>query len=125
MLHPSTAQKYDLLGPVEPSEIISSFQGDTDLLESLIEVFRQQTPHLLSEIQRGLRSGDAKVIERAAHKLKGSTAIFGTHAAFEAARRLEAVAVSGAIDRAAAAFEHVILTQFELDDAFVRVLRAG
>jgi HPt (histidine-containing phosphotransfer) domain-containing protein len=125
MLRQSTALECDLLSPVEPSEITGSFQGDGELLESLIAVFREQTPKLLSEIQKGLAGRDAAVIQRAAHKLKGSTAIFGSTAAFEAVRRLEAAAGTGSIDRAAAAFEHVVLTQFELDDAFVRVLAAG
>ena len=125
MPHESTAQKCDLLSGIEPSEITGSFQGDSDLLLSLIELFREQTPLLMSEIQRGLASHDASIVRRAAHTLKGSTAIFGTTAAFEAARQLEAVAINGAIDQAAAAFEFVSLTQFELNDAFDRILIAG
>jgi two-component system sensor histidine kinase/response regulator len=107
------------------SEITGGFQGDDDLLPSLIELFREQTPLLISEIQRGLAGQDASIIQRAAHTLKGSTAIFGTTVAFEAARQLEAAAIDGTIARAAAAFEFVSLTQFELDDAFDRILIAG
>ena len=121
----STARNCDLLSGIEPSEITGSFQGDHDLLLSLIELFREQTPLLMSEIQRGLSGNDASIIRRAAHTLKGSTAIFGTTAAFEAARQLEAAASSGGIKRAAAVFECVSLTQFELDDAFDRILCAG
>jgi HPt (histidine-containing phosphotransfer) domain-containing protein len=122
MPHESTAHKCNLLSGIEPSEIIGSFQGDNDLLSSLIELFREQTPLLISEIQRGIASQDPSIIQRAAHTLKGSTAIFGTTAAFEAARQLEAAAIAREIDRAAAAFEFVSLTQFELDDAFDRIL---
>jgi HPt (histidine-containing phosphotransfer) domain-containing protein len=125
MPHETTAYQCDLLAGIEPSEITGSFQGDRDLLHSLIELFREQTPLLMSEIQRGLSGNDASIVRRAAHTLKGSTAIFGTTAAFEAARQLEAAASSGKIERAAAAFECVSLTQFELDDAFDHILRAG
>ncbi len=125
MLYQSTAKTCDLLGGIQPSEITGGFQGDSDLLPSLIELFREQTPLLISEIQKGIASRDASIICRAAHTLKGSTAIFGTTAAFEAARQLEAAASSGTIERAAAAFECVSLTQFELDDAFDRILSVG
>ena len=67
MPHESTAHQCDLFSGIETSEITGSFQGDRDLLHSLIELFREQTPLLMSEIQRGLSSNDASIIRRRSH----------------------------------------------------------
>ena len=40
----------------------------------MIEIFLEDTPGLLANLYAGIRRGDNKAVERAAHTLKGATA---------------------------------------------------
>ena len=63
--------------------------GDLDLLKEIAGLFLDEYPRALDEIHRALAAGDAKMIERSAHGLKGSVANFGARAAVDAAFQLE------------------------------------
>jgi two-component system, sensor histidine kinase and response regulator len=43
-----------------------------EIVEQLVELFADSTPPLLAELRAGAEQGDAEVVRRAAHKLKGS-----------------------------------------------------
>jgi PAS domain S-box-containing protein len=43
-----------------------------EIIEQLVELFADSTPPLLAELREGSERGDADVVRRAAHKLKGS-----------------------------------------------------
>lgn len=53
--------------------------GDDDpgLFLELIDIFLQDAPQRIDEIRRGLEQGDVKLLERAAHTLKSSSANIG------------------------------------------------
>jgi HPt (histidine-containing phosphotransfer) domain-containing protein len=63
--------------------------NDPDLLQTLIGVYFEQLPSLLTSIEEGLESRYAEVVERNAHSLKGAISIFGNHPARESAQALE------------------------------------
>ena len=115
-LSPVTAAVANKLRPIEPSDITRNFAGDEDLLKSLIEIFRSHTPHLISEIQLGIETGDTALVRRSAHSLKGSIGLFGTTTAYEAALQLEAAARQAETHVSVAAFERVSATLAELND---------
>jgi HPt (histidine-containing phosphotransfer) domain-containing protein len=125
MTHPTTDMEQIAAGPIDTSAIRANFAGEDELLTGLIDAFRGHAPQLLAEIEQGLESRDAALVQRAAHTLKGSTGIFGTTAAYDAALALEAAARSGALDRAAAAFEQVRTSHDRLDAAFDQILGTG
>jgi signal transduction histidine kinase/CheY-like chemotaxis protein len=78
---------------------LAQLEGNRDLLTRLAEVFRNQYPSLLSEIEATLADRDAAALGRAIHTLKGSLGVFGRGTAFESAAALENLVATGDLDR--------------------------
>lgn len=75
-------------------EVIRSLKelgGDDDpgLFEELVNLFLDDTPPRIQELNSALTSGDAHRLERAAHALKSSTANLGAMALSELFREIE------------------------------------
>ncbi|WP_129353991.1 response regulator [Sorangium cellulosum] len=66
--------------------------GDADLLRELAEVFLEECPRWMADIDEAVSAGDARKLQRAAHSLKGGVDSFGARGAFEAAFALEKMA---------------------------------
>jgi CheY-like chemotaxis protein/HPt (histidine-containing phosphotransfer) domain-containing protein len=84
---------------VEPTfrlaEVLERVQGDWDLLVELVEILKTEAPRLLHDIDTAVAEGDARAIERAAHRLRGSVASFGAVTATEQAHIVENFAREG------------------------------
>jgi two-component system sensor histidine kinase/response regulator len=70
---------------------LSRVGGDAELLREIAQLFLDDYPKAMHNIREAANRGDAKVLENAAHGLKGSVANFGAAAAVEAARSLESM----------------------------------
>lgn len=92
--------------------------GDLELLKEIAALFLDEYPRALDDIHKALASGDAKLLERAAHGLKGSVANFCARPAEDAAFQLEQMGRAQKMDQASqtlAALEHSLaLLQAEL-----------
>jgi CheY-like chemotaxis protein len=102
---PSTGAVFDR------TEALAAIEGDEELLRELIGLFLAQADKLVPEIRGASERGDSKVLERAAHKLKGSMGSFGAELASETALRLEIMGRNGdllQIDEAVADLEHEV-----------------
>jgi HPt (histidine-containing phosphotransfer) domain-containing protein len=53
--------------------------SDDSFLRDLIQIFLEDCPHRLVEIEQALAAGDSRKLTIAAHSLKGSSANFGAH----------------------------------------------
>jgi two-component system, sensor histidine kinase and response regulator len=83
--------------------------GDKGLFDALAKVFVKELRCQLKDIYRGIETGNAKLVERAAHSIKGSASTFVAKGAFEAAQHLEALGHEESIAEfppAAAILEH-------------------
>jgi two-component system sensor histidine kinase/response regulator len=49
-------------------------EGDRELLDEIVRIFSDECPKTLAEIRNAIRAADLRVLERAAHSLKGSAA---------------------------------------------------
>ncbi len=98
---PGSSAAAVLEGSFDREEILARVEGDLALLTELVELFRTESPRMLSELRRNVEANDAKGLERAAHALGGSASNFGAHAAVRIAKDLEALARGGALDTAA------------------------
>jgi HPt (histidine-containing phosphotransfer) domain-containing protein len=67
-------------------------EDDPGLLSELIDIFLQDAPQRMSEISNGLKSGDLKIVERAAHTLKSSSANIGALGLSSICRQMEQIA---------------------------------
>jgi two-component system, sensor histidine kinase and response regulator len=79
---------------------LARVEGDGELLLEILEVFLDDSPRLLMRIREALRRKDLKMLEQAAHTLKGSTGNFCAPAAYEAASRLELIGREGKLEKA-------------------------
>ena len=80
-------------------------EGDKELLEELARLFAEGCPKAMREIRGALDANDARLLERHAHTLKGSSANIGAHGTFEAALALEHEARSGNLAKAREQFQ--------------------
>lgn len=82
----ATSEVFDL------ERALEAVSGERELLDGMIGIFLRQTPRVMQDIDTAIAGGDAAALENAAHKLKGSVAMFGAKAARDAAQRLEDLA---------------------------------
>ncbi|HWA97168.1 MAG TPA: response regulator [Pirellulales bacterium] len=68
---------------------LSSAGGDESILRELIEVFVAEAPAMLEAVTEAAQAGDAALLHRAAHTLKGALGYFTRGEAYRLARAIE------------------------------------
>jgi two-component system sensor histidine kinase/response regulator len=68
---------------------LSRVGGDVELLKEIAGLFLDDYPKSLNELHQAVESGDARLLERTAHGLKGSVSNFGARPVVDAALQLE------------------------------------
>jgi len=86
--------------PIDTASALARVGGNVELLKELVALFLKDLPALLTNLREAVVAGDAKAIERAAHKLKGSVGNFSAHPAFGAALKLEILGRDGRLSEA-------------------------
>jgi HPt (histidine-containing phosphotransfer) domain-containing protein len=105
------------------NDLLSRCGGDTTLLGELVELFNQDCPGRLNQIREAISQCDPSRLRHAAHLLRGSASSFGMSNAYEAAGRLELMALTGDLlgaERACATLETAIR---ELQDHLADALK--
>jgi two-component system sensor histidine kinase/response regulator len=74
--------------------------GNENLLRQMVCLFWEEAPELLQAVNTALEAGDARQLERAAHKCLGAFLTIGAEAAGRSARGLELAARAGELARA-------------------------
>lgn len=91
---------------IAPLEVLlDAVMGDRALLSEMAELWLRDSIQQVEQIETGFQSGDATLIQRAAHALKGSVGTFQAPEAQEAAKQLESSARDGDLVRARKVFE--------------------
>jgi len=75
--------------------------GDEELVVTLIDIFLDQTPKLLDELDAAVIASNVTGVERTAHSLKGSAGNFGAKNAWQLAQTVEYAARGGDLSNAA------------------------
>ena len=83
------------VGSLDREVALARMGGDPELLKEIAVLFLENYQEWLGEVRRGAALGDARMLERAAHGLKGSVANFGARDAVEASLKLETLGRSG------------------------------
>lgn len=89
-------------------------EGEPDILLVLVEMFLADAEPRLVALRHAVGRGDASIVEREAHALKGSCANFGAHAMMALCGHMQAAGRSGDLEDTPA-------LQDELDMEFERV----
>jgi PAS domain S-box-containing protein len=77
---------------------LARVDGDDAFLRELANLFIEQCPGLLAELETAIQQRDAIAIGKSAHTIKGNAASLGATAAYEQARRLEEKAEAGELE---------------------------
>ncbi len=86
--------------------------GDQELLQKLMDIFREDSPDYIARLHTAVEEGDAQGVQHAAHSLNGLVSNFGAHAASLAAMKLEEMGRDGnltSVAEAVAVLEDEIL----------------
>ena len=96
----------DLAG-VDTKALMDSIDGDTELLDTLIDIFLSNSTDLIGEMQQAIESGDCPTICSVAHSLKGAVSTFSAGNALHAAMTVESLARDADLDGATEAFHRL------------------
>lgn len=77
--------------------VLDSLEGDSELLREIAGIFRTQSSKHMERIRAGVSKQDPKMLERAAHALKGSAANLLAREVMEAASKLEEIGRAGSV----------------------------
>jgi HPt (histidine-containing phosphotransfer) domain-containing protein len=85
---------------IDWEQALDRVDGSEETLVELVEIFLEQWPEMMDEIEQGVARADYENLRRAAHTLKGSASIFGARPVVEVADRLSDMARDEELDGA-------------------------
>jgi|HubBroStandDraft_1064217.scaffolds.fasta_scaffold07131_7 HPt (histidine-containing phosphotransfer) domain-containing protein len=74
---------------MDVAQTLERMEGDRELLEELARLFTDEWPKSAAEIEAALKAGDATLLERFTHGLKGAAANVGAERLSTAALEME------------------------------------
>ncbi|MDH3207038.1 MAG: response regulator, partial [Gemmatimonadota bacterium] len=84
-----------------PARALDLAEGDESVLESIVELFLEQTPERLAAIHRALDAGDALGMEQTAHTLEGAAVRLAMPRLRDVAHRIAVLSSRGELEQAA------------------------
>jgi HPt (histidine-containing phosphotransfer) domain-containing protein len=96
---------------------------DPQFLRELIELFLQDVPQRLQDLDQALASGDATSVMRAAHTIKGSSSNFGAARLCKLAHAIEIEGKSGNLAAAGNGVAELRAEFCQVTEALHRVLQ--
>jgi two-component system, sensor histidine kinase and response regulator len=88
----------------DPADALRRVNGSETLLRQLIQIFLEEAPKQLENLQHGIDHSDAKALEMAAHRLRGELNYFGLPNAAQKARDFERMGREGNLQGATELF---------------------
>ncbi len=110
---------------LDGNELLDRVTGDHDILREIVHLFLEENPKRLFALRGAIANGDAGLIARTAHKVKGSAGALGGHRAMNAAHRLETLGKSGDLTDAQEACQQLELELDRLETALVSFMGQG
>ncbi len=89
-----------------------------DVMQEIIDLFREHTPQRIEAAREGLRSGMLDDVARAMHTLKSSAAMIGASRVEEIARRMEETATQQGADALASQLDDLETAVAEVETYF-------
>lgn len=107
-----------VLAPFDRDELLKTIDGDVDLFNEIIEVFKEEASALISALDAAIVGGDADGVEQSAHALKGSALTISAEKMARLAHILESMGRDHDLSAAKQVFAHVKAGQEELEKIF-------
>jgi hypothetical protein len=89
------------------NELLKRYEGDSSLVEELLELFRGELPGLLRKIQDALDARNSQLLEMHAHACKSAAGAVGFNSLLELSRQIEQSAKSGDFETARSAYQRL------------------
>ncbi len=81
--------------PIDEQSLLDGVGGSRAILKKLIAIFLKDSPRMLREIRKAVRSGNPDAIASTSHALKGAASNFGPNSVAQISRELEGIGKSG------------------------------
>ena len=91
-------------------ELRERLDGDIDLLKELVEIFAEDVPNLLDNIEDAIKKDDAELLRKTTHKLKGSISNFSPKKSYDYIIELENIAKTKELSKA-----KIVLNQLKVE----------
>jgi two-component system, sensor histidine kinase and response regulator len=104
---PAAAADPTNTGSVDLSALLGGFDGRTDLVKEVIDVFLADAPAMLTRLTGAARASNVTEVAAAAHAIKGSAGLFSQGEVYTQARALESRARAGDVTGADQASEEI------------------
>jgi HPt (histidine-containing phosphotransfer) domain-containing protein len=85
--------------PVDFATALRWVDGDHELLAELIEIFLEDCPRRLHELEQAVKEGNANGVRQSAHSLKGMVAGFNARSAQGLANEMEGLGKAGNVSK--------------------------
>jgi two-component system sensor histidine kinase/response regulator len=108
---------------LDRTAILERVEGDVGLLEEIVELFIEDCPRLVRQMQDSLREKNAAGLRLAAHTLKGSLGYFGPSQASVLANELEVLGRDGKLDHAAPVYQALVAKLDELQPLLADLIK--
>ncbi len=105
-------------------EALKMFEGDEEFLKELVEIFINDAPEHMSEIEEAVDSRNSEALEKSAHKLKGAVANFGKNATTDTAFKLETMGKENNMDGVKEAYDTLVKDVENLMNALKEFVRS-
>ncbi|HTW24400.1 MAG TPA: response regulator [Candidatus Baltobacteraceae bacterium] len=110
---PMSVSTNDSATPVfDIRDALRRVEGDQELLEEIVRIFTAECANNMEAIRNAFTAGDARLLERLAHTIKGASANLSAVALSQASFKLEKLAASGDLLGAPELVEKI---QYEID----------
>lgn len=79
---------------IDLSYLESMAAGDNNLIKEMIEIFKEQVPEFIEEMNTAIINNDSKALSSVAHRAKSSVAIMGISILTEELKTLEVISAN-------------------------------
>lgn len=94
--------------PVDFATALRWVDGDHELLAELIEIFLEDCPRRLHELEQAVKEGNAIGVRQSAHSLNGMVAGFNTRSAQGLANEMEGLGKAGDLSKTSDLFPKLL-----------------
>ena len=101
---------------VDLDSLLRRLDGDVELFHDFVQIFMEDAPPLIKEIDTALNDADALALQQSSHALKGLLLNFGAKQCVEAALALEKAGRDNEIGNAEEEYEKLLVSFEALRD---------
>jgi two-component system, sensor histidine kinase and response regulator len=108
---------------LDRATILERVEGDEELLKEIVQLFIEDCPRLMGQMQDCVRENNAAGLRLAAHTMKGSLGYFGPSQACALASELEILGRDGRLEQAAPLCEALLAKLNQLQPALADLVQ--